>query len=263
MTEESSDQRTPDGLDGRAAVVTGALGGMGRSIVRHLADAGVDVVASDVAVLPDDAGDLWSGTRGAIRYRRADVSDPGDMAAIAELAVGEFGRLDIGVNAAAIEFEIVPLADCADDDFDRMMSVNVRGVFLAMKHQLRAMLAGGNGGAIVNIASTNSFTPQPDQPAYTASKHAVLGLTRSAALDDARHGIRVNAICPGAIDTPMLRTAIDRRGRDPRDVAGRLSRLGRFGDPDEIARAALWLVSDASSFTTGHALAVDGGMLGT
>jgi glucose 1-dehydrogenase len=143
-----------------------------------------------------------------------------------------------------------------------MMNVNTRGVFLCMKHEIAAMLAAG-GGSIVNIASTNSFRPQHDQPAYTASKHAVLGLTRSAAMDYAGRGIRINAICPGAIDTPMLRNAMERRGRDADDVAHRLSPLGRFGRPDEIAAAVLWLCSDASSFTSGHALAVDGGMLGT
>ena len=154
------------------------------------------------------------------------------------------------------------------DDFDRFMNINVRSMFLCMKAEIAAMLSGTSGtsgtastASIVNIASTNSFKPQPNQPAYTASKHAVLGLTRSAAMDYARRGIRVNAICPGAIDTPMLRGAIERRGRDADEVAGRLSRFGRFGTPGEIAAAALWLCSDDSSFTTGHALAVDGGML--
>jgi NAD(P)-dependent dehydrogenase (short-subunit alcohol dehydrogenase family) len=175
-------------------------------------------------------------------------------------AVERFGQLDAAVNAAAIEFETVPLHEMALADYDRMMDVNVRTVVLCMQYELRAMLAAG-GGSIVNIASTNSFKPQANQPAYTASKHAVLGLTRSAAYDYAAHGIRVNAICPGAIDTPMLRTAMERRGRDPKETAGRLSKLGRFGQPEEIAKAALWLCSDESSFTTGHALAVDGGML--
>jgi NAD(P)-dependent dehydrogenase (short-subunit alcohol dehydrogenase family) len=123
------------------------------------------------------------------------------------------------------------------------------------------ILGNEHGGAIVNIASTNSFRPQNEQPAYTASKHAVIGLTRSAALDYSGKGIRINAICPGAIDTPMLRGAMERRGRKPEDVAGRLSLLGRFGTPDEIAAAALWLCSDASSYTMGHALAVDAGYL--
>ena len=119
----------------------------------------------------------------------------------------------------------------------------------------------GDRSRIVNIASTNSFRPQHDQPAYTASKHAVLGLTRSAAYDYASQGIRINAICPGSIDTPMLRNAMARRGRDSEDVMDRLSLLGRFGRPAEIAAATLWLCSDASSFTTGHALAVDAGYL--
>jgi len=130
-----------------------------------------------------------------------------------------------------------------------------------MKAEIAAIVETDGGGSIVNIASTSSFRPQHDQPAYTASKHAVLGLTRSAAIDYASHDIRVNAICPGAIDTPMLHKSIERRGRNVDEVAARLSRFGRFGQPSEIANAALWLCSDASSFTTGHALTVDGGML--
>jgi NAD(P)-dependent dehydrogenase (short-subunit alcohol dehydrogenase family) len=123
------------------------------------------------------------------------------------------------------------------------------------------MAAGGRGGAIVNIGSTNSFRPQPHQSGYTASKHGVIGLTRSAAIDYAGDGIRINAICPGAIDTPMLRNAMEQRGRAVADVVDRLSLIGRLGRPDEIAKAAMWLCSDDSSYTVGHALAVDGGYL--
>ncbi|MEM9037468.1 MAG: glucose 1-dehydrogenase [Actinomycetota bacterium] len=250
-------------LTGRTAIVTGATGGMGRAITRRLADAGATVVATD---LTDDRADellaACAAADGEVSYLAGDVVAADDVIAVVERAVAAGGgRLDCAVNAAAIEFEMVPLAECADDDYDRMMGVNVRGVFLSMKHQLRAMIDAGNGGSIVNIASTNSFKPQANRPAYTASKHAVLGLTRSAAVDYARHDIRINAICPGAIDTPMLRNAMERRGREADDTAKRLSLFRRFGDPDEIARAALWLCSDASSFTTGHALAVDGGML--
>lgn len=122
-------------------------------------------------------------------------------------------------------------------------------------------MRGRGGGSIVNIASTNSFRPQPHQASYAASKHGVLGLTRAAAVDHAADGVRVNAICPGAIETPMLLSAIEARGRDRDEVARRLSLFGRFGTTDEIARAALWLCSDDSSFTAGHALAVDGGYL--
>lgn len=252
---------TPD-FTGEVALVTGAGGGMGRAISVAFATAGATVVMADVdadggaetARLVQQAGADGS-------FVATDVSDGQQVAAAVAVAVERFGRLDCAVNAAAIENETVPLHECDEEAFDRMQRVNLRGLFLSMKHELTAMLAAGRGGAIVNIASTNSLRPQPNQPAYTASKHGVLGLTRSAAIDYARHGIRINAICPGSIDTPMLRSAIDRRGRDPHEVAERLSLLGRFGTPDEIAAAALWLCSDASGFTLGHALAVDAGYL--
>jgi NAD(P)-dependent dehydrogenase (short-subunit alcohol dehydrogenase family) len=243
-------------------IVTGATGGMGRAICTRLSDAGAAVIATDLSDAGADALLARAPTEGgSIHFVSGDVTVSDDVAAVVATALSRTGRLDAAVNAAAIEFETVPLAECSDDDFDRMMRVNVRGVFLSMKHEIAAMLEGGRPGSIVNIASTNSFRPQHDQPAYTASKHAVLGLTRSAAFDYAARGIRVNAICPGAIDTPMLRGAMERRGRDAVDTARRLSPIGRFGHPTEIADAALWLVSSASSFTTGHALAVDGGML--
>lgn len=245
----------------RVVLLTGATGGMGQAISRALVDAGARLVAAD---LDPDAGaalvdDLGGGD--SVVFCPTDVADASAVERMVAVATERFGRLDHAVNAAAIEFETVPLADLADDDFDRMMQVNSTGLFTCMKHEIRAILDHGDGGSIVNIASSSSFRPQRDQTAYTASKHAVLGMTRSAALDYARHGIRVNAICPGAIDTPMLHKAMERRGRSAADVAGRLSPLGRFGRPDEIAAAALWLCSDSSSFTTGHALAVDGGML--
>ncbi len=249
-------------LTGRNAIVTGATGGMGRAITRQLVSVGANVTASDLS--DEGADELVASCAegpGAINFQPANVSQADEVAALVAAATTSFGNLHCAVNAAAIEFETVPLAQCTDEDFDRMMAVNTRGVFLSMKHEILSMLEAGTGGSIVNIASTNSFRPQHNQPAYTASKHAVLGLTRSAAIDYAKTGIRVNAICPGAIDTPMLRKAMERRGRDVEDVAGRLSYFGRFGDAHEIAEAALWLCSDASSFTTGHALAVDGGML--
>jgi len=242
-----------DELQGRVAIVTGATGGMGRAICKRLVEAGASVVATDLTA----TADLPDG----VSYHTGDVSNPDHMQAVVASAIESFGRLDCAVNAAGIEFETVPLADCADDDFDQMMAVNTKGVFLSMKYELRALIQAGNGGSIVNIASTNSFRPQPSQPAYTASKHAVLGLTRSAAIDYAQHNIRVNCIAPGAINTPMLHNAVERRNRDLDDVAKRLSYFGRVGETQEIADAALFLCSDASTFTTGHALSVDGGML--
>jgi glucose 1-dehydrogenase len=247
---------------GEVAFVTGAAGGMGRAIAISFAQAGAATVLADV----DAAGgavteDLVREAGGETVFVTTDVADADAVADAVAVTTDRFGGLDHAVNAAAIENESVPLHECADADFDRMQEVNVTGVFHAMKHEIAAILAGGRGGSIVNVASTNSFRPQPNQPAYTASKHAVLGITRAAAIDYARHGIRINAICPGAIDTPMLRGAMERRGRDPEQVATRLSLLGRFGRPEEIAAAALWLCSEAASFTLGHALAVDAGYL--
>lgn len=247
---------------GEVALVTGGAGGMGRAISTAFAAAGAKVVVADV----DDVGGaetirLAEAAGGEAVYVWCDVSSAAAVEAAVGVAVDRFGGLHCAVNAAAIENETLPLADCDDEVFDRMQAVNVRGVFLSMKYELRAMLAAGTRGAIVNIASTNSVRPQPNQPAYTTSKHAVLGMTRSAAIDYAAHGIRINAILPGSIDTPMLRNAMERRGRVESEVVSRLSLIGRFGRPDEIAQAALWLCSDGASFTMGHALAVDAGFL--
>jgi glucose 1-dehydrogenase len=233
---------------------------MGRAITRAFAAAGANVLAADRADVPGFA-EQHADLPGSVVLQPVDVSDESQVVAMVDRAVSTFGRLDMAVNAAAIEFETVPLADSDAADFDRMIAVNARGIFLCMKHELRVLVDQRDGGAIVNIASTSSHRPQHEQSAYTASKFAVLGLTKSAAIDYARFGIRVNAISPGAIDTPMLRSAMERRNRDADDVARRLSRFGRFGRPDEIAQAALWLCSEGSTFTTGHALAVDGGML--
>ena len=247
---------------GKVALVTGAAGGMGRAMAVAFAEAGAKVAVSDIAA---DAGqetaDLVAAPAAKAASSQRDVADAQSVEELVAGTVEAFGGLHCAVNAAAIELEQVRLADVEDDTFDRIIAVNLKSIFLCMKYEIRQMLAQGEGGAIVNIASTNSFRPQPHQSAYTASKHGVLGMTRNAAIDYASDGIRINAICPGAIDTPMLRAAMERRGRDPQEVAGRLSLLGRFGEPDEIAKAALWLCSDESSFTVGHALAVDGGYL--
>jgi glucose 1-dehydrogenase len=235
---------------------------MGRAIVLGFAEAGAAVVAADIA--DDglrDTVDLATGTGAKVDGIKTDVGAAADVEAMVALAVDRFGGLDCAVNAAAIEIETTPLVDCEEDVFDRLVRVNLKSVFLSMKYEIRAMLAQGRGGAIVNVASTNSFRPQPHQSCYTATKHGVIGMTRNAAIECGPEGIRVNAICPGAIDTPMLRGAMARRGRTIEDVTDRLSLLGRIGQPEEIAKAALWLCSDESSYTVGHALAVDGGYL--
>jgi len=236
---------------------------MGRATAIAFAAAGSRVIVADVA---DAAGEetarLIREAGGQAEYIHTNVADDADVRAMVDLAVSSYGGLDFAVNAAAIEFEVDYLADLAESDWDRMIDVNLKSVFLCMKHEINAMLGTDReGSSIVNIASTNSYRPQPHQSAYTASKFGVLGVTKSAAVDYAPRGIRINAICPGSIDTPMLRGAMEKRGRDPQEVANRLSLIGRFGTVDEIAAAALWLCSGAAGFTIGHALAVDGGYL--
>lgn len=247
---------------GAVAFVTGGASGMGASIVGTFAAQGIAVVFTDVQDEPGEAlAESVRAAGGAATFVHADVSSSEEVASAVAAAVDAHGRLDCAVNAAGIEFERVPLHELDEADFDRIIAVNLRGVFLSLKHELAAMIAVGHGGSIVNIASTNSFRPGSSQTAYTASKHGVYGLTKSAAVDYGRYGIRVNAICPGTTDTPMLRNAMARRNNTAEDVIKRLTVLGRFGEPSEIAAAALWLCSPASSYTTGHALAVDGGLL--
>ena len=246
---------------GQVALVTGAASGMGRAIAIGFAAAGARVVVADVNTIgASETIASIHAAGGTAEAVATDVSDSLQVTNLLRQTLTLYGGLHCAVNAAAIEGEGVPLAELDDDLFDRVQRVNVRSVYLCMKHEIRAMLA-GTGAAIVNIASTSSVRPQHNQSAYTASKHAVIGLTKSAAIDYAPHGIRINAICPGAIDTPMLRDAMQRRNTSEESVISRLSLVGRLGTVDDIAKAALWLCSDESSFTVGAALSVDGGYL--
>ncbi len=248
-------------FEGKSVIVTGGGGGMGEATAEAFGAAGARVVVADISDAGVAVAEAICTSGGTAVFQRVDVADATSTEAMVQRALAEFGNLDYAVNMAAIEGETERLADLDVDTFDRIIAINLRSIFLSMKYEIRAMLASGLGGAIVNIGSTNSFRPQPHQSGYTASKHGVIGLTRSAAIDYAGDGIRINAICPGAIDTPMLRNAIEKRGRDEAEIISRLSLVGRFGTPDEIAKAAMWLCSDDSSFTVGHALAVDGGYL--
>ena len=247
---------------GRGVIVTGGSGGMGRATAVAFARAGAGVLVADV----DEAGGqetvrLARAAGGRAEFLHTDVSDPAQVEAMVERTVAQFGRLDHAVNMAAIENEETALVDCEVERFDRIISVNLRSIFLCMKYEIGAMLRDSRGGTIVNIGSTNSFRPQLHQPAYTASKFGVLGITKQAAVEYAPFGIRINAIAPGPIDTPMLRNSMARRGRNVEDVRTRLSLLGRFGEPSEIANAAMWLSSEESTFTVGDTIAVDGGYL--
>ncbi len=189
---------------------------------------------------------------------RTDVAWNADVEAVVAAAVESFGRLDIAFNNAGIELENQRMADSEEELFDRMMAINVKGVWLCMKHEINQMLKQG-GGVIVNAASVAGLVGAPKHAIYAASKHAVVGLTKSAAAEYGRKGIRINDVCPGVIRTAMLDRALEREEASEEAMV-RMHPIGRLGEIEDVASAVLWLCSDASSFVTGHSLAVDGAM---
>jgi NAD(P)-dependent dehydrogenase (short-subunit alcohol dehydrogenase family) len=245
-------------LAGKVALVTGAAMGIGRASAQLFAREGATVVVADIdedggratVTLIEDAG-------GRAAFVRADVSVKADVEAMVQFAVDTFGGLDCAHNNAGIAAPMAPLADYSDDAWDRTIGVMLTGVYLCMKAEIPRMLERG-GGAIVNTASGVGLVAYPNQAAYTASKHGVIGLTKVAALDYGALGIRVNAICPGTVRTPMVDAAIR---YDPSIDAHLKSMhpIGRIGEASEVAEAAVWLCTPAASFVLGVALPVDGG----
>lgn len=247
-------------LDGKVAIITGAAMGMGEATARVFAAAGAHVLVSDVN---DELGQATVAgiTRagGSAAFCRTDVSRASDVETMVRTAVNRFGRLDCAVNNAAVTPDTHPIAELDEAEFDRILAVDLKGVALCLKYEIAQMLSQGGGGAIVNIGSVSSFRPQPENAAYTAAKHGVIGLTKVASLENGPRGIRVNTVCPGAIDTPMIRGALQTVGMSEAEFAPVISLLGRFGRPEEVAQASLWLCSEQASYVTGAALAVDAG----
>ena len=247
-------------LKGRVAIVTGGGMGMGEATAILFAEQGASVVVADInEAAGQDTAEQIRKAGGAADFIRTDVSDEAAVEAMVAFAVERFGRLDCAVNNAATMPDMAPIAEADLAAFDRVIAINLRSVMACMKYQLRQMLAQGAAGAIVNIASISGIRPQPGNPAYIASKAGVIGLTRSASLDYAPKGIRVNAVAPGAILTPMVDDSFKALGVSPDDYAPMISLFNRLGTPREVAEASLWLCSDASSFVTGQTLAVDAG----
>lgn len=243
----------------KVVLVTGGGGGIGGASAHAFAARGARVVVSDVAVEAGErivAGIAAAG--GEARFVRADVTQAADNEALVAATLAAYGRLDCAFNNAGIEEEHQRLADSDEALFDRMMAINVKGVWLGMKHQIPAMLRTG-GGAIVNTASVAGLVGAPKHAIYAASKHAVIGMSRSAAAEYGKKGIRVNTVCPGVIRTAMLERAIARNPSGEAAIVG-LHPIGRLGTVEEVAAVVLWLCSDAASFVTGHAHTVDGGM---
>ena len=248
------------GLNGRVALVTGAASGIGRATAELFAAMGARVVASDVNA---DAGAAVAAAlreAGAeARFVAADVTDGEALREVVADAVEAFGRLDCAANCAGVGGGHASTHEYPEAEWDRIVEINLRGTWLSMRAEIEAMLNGG-GGAIVNVSSTLGLRGSPFAAPYSASKHAVLGLTRTAALEYAAQGIRVNAVCPGAIDTPMMDETFE-RFPGFREALTSFVPMGRMGGPQEVAGAIAWLSSDAASFVTGEALTVEGGLL--
>lgn len=249
-------------LDGKVAVVTGAGMGMGAATARVFAGYGARVIVSDINTeAGEQTVEAIRAAGGEARFVACDVGDDAQVEALVGAAVAAYGRLDCAVNNAAITPDTLPIAEADMDVWDRVIRIDLRAVMVCMKFQIRQMLVQGQGGAIVNVGSVSSFRPQPANSAYVAAKHGVIGLTKTGSLEYAPHGIRVNAVLPGAIDTPMLRGALEANGFTEADFAPTLSLFGRFGRADEVAEASAWLCSDASSYVTGSSIAVEAGYL--
>lgn len=243
---------------GKVAFVTGAAGGIGRAAALAFAREGASVVVADVSEQGNrETAQMIEALGGRALAVRCDVTRDEDVKAAIDKTMSAFGRLDFAFNNAGIEQPMTATADLTVAVWDRIIDVNLRSVFLCMKHEIALMLQHG-GGVIVNTASGAGVKGFAGQAAYTAAKHGVVGLTKAAALDYAGANIRVNAVCPGIIDTPMMDrfTGDTPEGRD-RVIAQ--EPVGRMGKPEEIGAAVAWLCSDAAAFVVGHALVMDGG----
>ena len=243
-------------FSGKVALVTGAAGGIGRAAALGFARAGASVVVADV----NDAGGnetvaLVEAGGGRAIFVHADVASSESVQQMVATTIAEYGRLDYAHNNAGVAGEQGDVGEIPEAEWDRVHGVMLRGVYLCMKYELPHLLA--SGGAIVNTASGAGLIAYPGQSPYVSSKHGVIGLTKTAAMEYGVRGVRINAVCPGTVVTPMVETVIEEQNLEPALIA--LHPIGRIGTADEVANAVLWLCSDDASFVIGHALSVDGG----
>ncbi len=247
-------------LEGKVGLVTGGTSGIGRDSAVLFAKAGAKVV---VAGRREKEGketiDLIRAAGGDGLFVKTDVSRAAEVAALVQKTVEKFGRLDVAFNNAGIEGAWIPIAEQSEEDWDRTIDINLKGVWLCLKYEIRQMLKQGGGGAIVNMASVAGWIGSAGAAAYCASKHGVMGLTKAAALETARSGIRINVVCPAVIETPMGERIFG--APEMRKYALGLHPIGRFGTPMEVGEAVVWMCSERASFMTGQSLVLDGGFL--
>ncbi len=245
-------------LHDKICLITGAGSGIGKAAALAFAAEGAIVTAADISAAGEETAHRVRNAGGQAEFIRCDIAIASEVEGLIAAIAAKHGRLDCAFNNAGIEGPLVPIADASEELWDRIIRVNLRGTWLCLKHEIRQMLRQGRG-AIVNASSTAGICGTPGYSPYTASKHGVVGLTKSVALQYAQSGIRVNAVCPGLTDTPMMdRILGGNREMEKLFVAG--TPIGRKAKPEEIARAAAWLCSDEASFVTGTIMPVDGGV---
>jgi NAD(P)-dependent dehydrogenase (short-subunit alcohol dehydrogenase family) len=247
-------------MRGKVAIVTGGTSGIGRDTAVLFAQAGVKVVvAGRREVEGNETVELIRAAGGDGLFVKTDVAMAAEVQALVRKTVEKFGRLDIAFNNAGIEGNLVPIVNQPEADWDRTIDINLKGTWLCLKYEIQQMLKQRSGGAIVNMASVAGLIGSAGFATYSASKHGVIGLTKSAALETARNGIRVNAVCPAVIETPMGERIFGAPEVKPHAIG--LHPIGRFGKPMEVAEAVVWMCSDRASFMTGQSLVLDGGFL--
>ncbi|MEO6183603.1 MAG: glucose 1-dehydrogenase [Verrucomicrobiota bacterium] len=247
-------------FSGKVALVTGGASGLGRVSAIALAREGAKVLVSDVAVSEGEAtAKMITAAGGQATFVKADVTKSSEVEAMVRAAIETFGRLDFAMNNAGIDGVRARTADYPEDVWDQVINLNLTGVFLCLKFELSVMVQQGSG-VIVNMSSVAGVTGFPGHAAYTASKHGVIGLTKTAAIDYAKAGIRINAICPAYTRTPMLNRMLEQKPDLEAKLISRVP-LRRLGTAEEIAQAAIYLFSDAAAFITGHSLVMDGGIV--
>jgi len=247
-------------LQGKVAIITGGTSGIGRDTAVLFAEAGAKVVvAGRREAEGNETVDLIRKAGGVGLFVQTDVSKARDIEALVRRSVEKFGRVDTAFNNAGIEGNWRPIVEQSEEEWDHVININLKGVWLCVKHEIQQMLKQGGGGTIVNMSSVAGLMGAPAAAPYCASKHGVIGLTRTAALEDAKQKIRVNAVCPAVIETPMEQRLFGEP--EAHKYALSMHPIGRLGTPREIAEAVLWLCSEKSSFMTGHYIVLDGGFL--